>query len=71
MLLSFSVLTLLAGVIHAQFPSPPSGLEVIVSTLNPDVKLSYKQVSAGELALGHYPNYFPRFSQSFARLLRA
>ncbi|KAJ9604470.1 hypothetical protein H2200_011306 [Cladophialophora chaetospira] len=41
---SFSVLALLAGLVHGQFPSPPNDLEVIVSTLNPDVKLSYKQV---------------------------
>jgi len=42
---TIAVLAVLAGFAQAQFPSPPTDLTVITSTLNPNVTISYKQVS--------------------------
>ena len=50
MFLSSPILVLLAGIVHAQFPAAPDDLEVITSGLDPDVKLSYKEVRTDKLA---------------------
>lgn len=44
MFLSSTVFVLLTGLTHAQFPSAPVDVEVVTSKLDPDVKLSYKEV---------------------------
>lgn len=51
MFLSSTVFVLLTGLAHAQFPSAPVGVEVITSKLDPDVKLSYKEVCSWILIL--------------------
>lgn len=39
-----AALTALATLASAQFPATPSGLSVVTSTVNEEVKISYKQV---------------------------
>ncbi|KAK5064578.1 hypothetical protein LTR84_000411 [Exophiala bonariae] len=50
--LKVSVLYLFNVVVSAQFPVPPSDLEVIGSSLNDGVKISYKQISLCETTEG-------------------
>jgi len=44
MLLSLLIFTAFSSFSQAQFPSKPDGITVVTSKLNPDVKISFKQV---------------------------
>jgi len=44
MIVPFQILSCLAGIAQASFPIAPTGLQVIDSALNSDVKISYKHV---------------------------